>query len=257
MFGHNIMKQRVGKGLRPKAPIDEWSHLPLPLVGSADCILCPDDEEHELGADWHHGNFPKKRLRETLGGMALRCCGMVHVPADVHMLFHREHIGAGGPQTFEEQLVAVTLAAAGYVPGEAVTYDSDGEVRRITLTPEQRIALVESGTARVPHAEALRPFFNAAISGSLSHSQQRAYMREIAAYGGDNESCMATILDASRTAFAGVQEKFGIAYNQGLLPRATHRDVGEFVCNLLVVRPEDGAVMPNAITLLHAAFITA
>lgn len=235
---------------RHPAPRDDWSHLPRPLLTSRDTIVCPPPGKGERyqGTSWHHGNFPgnslkahKCKVQKPLGMLVMRFLGKVHVPNDVHVLFHLTHDGSPVPETIEEQMEAATLAAGGYVPPLGVTVTPKGETQDIPLERQDRLSLISTGTISIPDTEALRPFFyDCIVNQRLSRGQRREYAQLLGGHLGDPDFCRGRLLGICQIAFEPAAQKFAEAYDARLLPRANSRDVGQFVCGLLFDPIEQG-----------------
>lgn len=121
-------------------PYDETTGMPLP-------ILLPEDFRPDLepeSANWHHHFHPKTAPQlDSLGGRALRNARVQLVPAKLHNMsaesYHSMFKGPPLPEAYQEdwQLRLCILAAAGYVPRQAIDVRGETPGRRVDLSDAQ------------------------------------------------------------------------------------------------------------------------
>lgn len=117
------------------APIDE-AGMPLPIL----------PREHSLKTDKHH-HFHPRRSPEFRGdgGKAVRNARTQRVDYhDHHDEYHGYYSGPQLPQTRAEKFYTVIMAAAGYVPAQAISFQSADGPELVDLSEEQRSQLWHS-----------------------------------------------------------------------------------------------------------------
>jgi hypothetical protein len=119
-------------------PADQLTGMPLPILNPS---MTRTYASPVYKADWHHSFHPSSSeiLKDTPGGVALRNCRAQRVHYGVHHYdYHRIFKGPDIPQSEDEQFRLVVLAAAGYVPEEALTFDRKGNPSIIHMNAKQR-----------------------------------------------------------------------------------------------------------------------
>jgi hypothetical protein len=113
-------------------PVDELTGLPLPILPTGENL--PHNKGHV--ANWHHHFHPASspELTATIGGRALRQSRVQLVPVRHHNFsntaYHRFFSGPPIPGEEEEQFGMCVLAAAGYLPREAIDMNNGNPVVR-------------------------------------------------------------------------------------------------------------------------------
>lgn len=246
-------------GTKPEAPVDDFSRIPLPIATHPLDETLVEPEGLEPVNDLHHANFEKRRLIKSLGGLALRNSRVQCVPRSVHKQFHRLYREPDTAHDPDEQAEAVIFAAAGYVPEEGVSFDDKGKVRRTRLSREERLGYIASNEIRVQCLEDVKNFlFRHVVRRGLTTDERRANNVLLNQPDLEHKKSIGRelALRASRIALTPLSEKFATAWDDGLLPLSSSRDVGEFVCDLLVARPR-GNVSGRAIRRLQSALAAA
>jgi len=109
-------------------PVDIPTGLPLPLLPT-DRYLSLDRSDE---ANWHHHAHPRKDpLLKGVGGVAVRTVRLQLSPFNEHNNYHNYYVGPELPVTAEQQFSYVVMAAAGYVPSEAL----DVRTRKPKIVP--------------------------------------------------------------------------------------------------------------------------
>jgi hypothetical protein len=143
-------------------PLDEFTQIPLPIMPRDDlpAVSTGKMRNVERIADWHHPFHPRAALvTEGTGAIAVRNCRIQWAEYDDH--HHKYHGVFNGPvlpEGADEQFRTVVLAAAGYVPPEAIAFRKSGAPILKTLREEQRNQLWSSGQLRIGNVATVRDF---------------------------------------------------------------------------------------------------
>lgn len=148
-------------------PTDPFSGLPL--------LLKPPDYNFPLKrsdlADDNHAFHPSTSPElESLSGQAIRNCRVQRADwYDHHIVYHGNYAGPEIVETETDRFRTVTLAAAGYIPDEAI--DCSGYKPEIVpVTPDMRERLRCSGEVRMARPGVVRKFLAAyVLEQDLSH----------------------------------------------------------------------------------------
>ena len=244
---------------KPEAPVDDFSGIPLPIATHPLEETPAQAQGPEPINDLHHANFEKRRLVKSLGGMALRGSRVQYVPRGVHKQFHRFYREPDNGHDPDELAETVIFAAAGYVPDEGVGFDPKGKPHRVPLSRAERLGYIASNEIRVQCPDALKNFlFRHVVRRGLTPTERRTHNILLNQPDLENRKNIGRelALAASRLALKPMGKKFAAAWDEGLLPLAHTRDVGEFVCDMLVARPR-GDVSRRAIRRLQSALVAA
>lgn len=225
------------------APLDERTRVPFPIVTA----LTEPIEVVELRgtvpiADWHHVNFPRYRLLRSAGGMAIMHSRLACVYRSEHDLYHANFGEYDLPETPEDQAELLLYELGGYVSRQGVVFNDRGKAEEVPLPDEERVRLVESGMIDVRMTEDARRFFYEFIGNSLSPRQRASMVRLLQEHDNPRKheiSCglLQQACERATRLFAG---GFAELYEEGSLPLARTQNIGKFVCDLLVVSPEEG-----------------
>lgn len=143
-------------------PLDETTNIPLPIMPRLDLPPVPTGRMRntERIADWHHPFHPRAALiTEGAGAVAVRNCRVQWAAYDDHHhKYHGAYLGPMLPEGPDEQFRTVVLAAAGYVPQEAIDFGRFGKPLIRTLGEEQRNQLWNSGQMRIGNGATVRDF---------------------------------------------------------------------------------------------------
>lgn len=114
-------------------PVDQLSGLPLP-------ILSAEDSQTRYSPDLHHPFHPKNDpLLQGIGGQALRHCRVQRVRYETHHYdYHQRYDGPRLPTTDGERFRLVVMAAAGYIPKQALVLHPTEEPKIVEFSDEAR-----------------------------------------------------------------------------------------------------------------------
>lgn len=145
-------------------PMDEISGLPLLIAPRDEVIEILDhrapqhDSEGRPIADWNHVWHPAREvINAGRGGVALRNSRVQLVMRDEHEEYHAYFAGPELPRRPAERFSASVLCAAGYIPMQAMAFNSDGP-KIVNLTPLQRDRLRQSGEVRAASLSVVHKF---------------------------------------------------------------------------------------------------
>ena len=123
-------------------PVDEATDMPLPVRLPAEEILSKNSPE----TNWHHHfHSSSDPALQTLGGNALRSSRLQLVPAYLHNagkaenVYHRIFKGPPlpGADDQEKQFELCILAAAGYLPAQAIDMESNDPTIPVNLSSQE------------------------------------------------------------------------------------------------------------------------
>lgn len=142
-------------------PMDAITGIPLPIFPRTDLPPIPTGKARntERIADWHHPFHPRLMLVSAgMGAVAVRNCRIQWAQyGDHHNRYHGAFLGPELPGDETEQFRTVVLAAAGYIPEEAIGFERNKPIMR-QLTEDQRDFLWRSRQIRVANAACVRDF---------------------------------------------------------------------------------------------------
>ena len=238
---------------RLETPTDPETGIPFAILPSDDLPPLPGRRQSnkERLADWHHAFHEKnKLLRRGLGGAALRHSRVQWVSYDDHHnKYHPEFFGPWLPETDEETFRMVVPVAAGYVPAEAIAFDSLDKPYRAPLSDTLRRRFSETGEIRVANPAAVRNFMT---DFSLRHD-----------FGGINESTVDEFLNTTdeirRKELGGtllaiaaydaanlVAEVYRESHRRGLIPPQRAQNAGRFIFSAITTHRSKPAFMALA-----------
>lgn len=240
-------------------PLDPVSGLPLPLLAPPVAMAGRPSQGEVPANNDHHHFFPRVRFTRTAGGLALRNARVQYVEAGDHRRLHERFGPPPMPQSDQEIAEMLAFAAAGYVPETGFAFNEQGEPVFMGLTDEDRREFVLSEAIRAEADDAAQSFlFEHVMRQGLTERERQHHSRWLAnpdePYKGARGREL--VLHASRVAMASISERFAEAWDRNLLPLATSRDVGEFVCNLALGKPA-GPVNRKRVQRMLALFATA
>lgn len=135
-------------------PIDELTGIPLPLVQTH------THASERFAPDLHHPFHPRRHdALADLGGNALRHSRVQMVPYEIH--HHQYHNTFVGPELPDDELgkfKLVVMAAAGYVPDQAITFNTSGEPETVALHADYRNYLRQPKQMRVGSPKSVQDF---------------------------------------------------------------------------------------------------
>ena len=146
-------------------PTDQLTGMPLPILNPA---MTRGYTGPVFKSDWHHSFHPSTSavLKGTPGGIALRNCRAQRVHYGVHHYdYHRLFRGPDIPEEEDEQFRLVVLAAAGYVPDEALTFDKHGDPMIVHMKTAQRERLWSDQQMKLWTPRKVRDFIQDYILG--------------------------------------------------------------------------------------------
>jgi hypothetical protein len=140
---------------REPTPVDTFSGVPLPLA-PIEGGSWPTRQEITDNHAWHGKKHEPLLL--GIGGEALRSSRVQEVDYARHTWYHDNFRGPDLPGNDEERLRPIILAAAGYVPDRAISFDRNGEPRLVKLPPEIREEMWSTGEIRLASPLHVRNF---------------------------------------------------------------------------------------------------
>jgi hypothetical protein len=172
---------------------------------------------------------------------------------DVHELYHAHFNAPPLPKTPREKYDLVVLAAAGWVPRQAIAFDKSNNKPFLTdLSEDERLDLWTTKTIRMEFTDVIKSFM---LDYTIRHG--RAAVRE-----GDIDEFLHTenqvrrlqlgrhlLHSAAQVTTEPLQELYDRARKERLITPARSRRVGNFVCNMLTLGYQ-GKVRPKAIDRL-------
>lgn len=113
-----------------ETPVDSLTNIPLPLLTTHEPAFAPVRKP-----DLHHAFHPRRSPElQGIAGLALRECRVqVTKYYTHHNEYHHEFYGPPLPQTDEEKFQLVVLAAAGYIPEQAITFGRDSSPHTVHM----------------------------------------------------------------------------------------------------------------------------
>ena len=210
-------------------PVDYLTGIPLPLIQTVEVAT------ERFPADLHHPFHPRRdpALTESIAGQALRNCRVQLVPYELHHhQYHETYEGPELPKTDSEKFRIVVLAAAGYIPEEAITFARRHTPRRVLLSAEQRLALGCNRQLRVGMKGKVQEFLLAyTLSQDLSNVNESTIDEFLnTADAARRQELGNTFLGlATYQATQPIKEMYHEAYKRELIPPENTRRASRFV----------------------------
>lgn len=225
-----------GQG-RYRTPTDGFSGIPLPL--SPQCMadypsrFAPDDHH-----PWHERTSP---LLQSLSGIALRASRVQRANYDVHhILYHAQNFrGPIIPADESVRLRAIILAAAGYIPADALSFTSAGDPVIVRLPDEARAWLRTSNHIRVERPTDIRRYLQELVlSQDLSYVRNSTIDEFIHTTDSDRRWILGNELlgRAIRKVIEPVHEPYALAYRTRQLPPGCAQIASRFALSSLGMR---------------------
>lgn len=143
-------------------PIEEVTGIPYPLYPSRELPPVPVGRARNIEriADWHHPFHPRQELiHGNLGDVAVRHCRIQWAEYnDHHHRYHGAFIGPALPEEPVDQFRTVVLAVAGYVPQQAIGFDSRSRPIIKEICDSERKMLWDGRQIRVANLATARDF---------------------------------------------------------------------------------------------------
>lgn len=216
--------------------VDDFSGIPLPIAPAY-----MEQRESRFETDWHHPWHDRLNpLLRDLSGKALRASRIQKVNYDAHhMDYHRTFVGPRIPLTEEERIRPIVLAAAGYIPKKAITFDSELNPEVVELDDLTRRRLVSSNSFKVESSGQVRIFLkdytfrqdlfrdNEALIDQLLESKDPKKRRNAG-----NE----LLVNATKIVAEPVEESYATAFKTEFISHDRAQSAGRFVLSSLAMR---------------------
>lgn len=206
--------------------------------------------------DEHHTFFPRRELEAgPLEDLALRVSRVQRGPRWDHDLFHAIYGTPVLPATELRQFGVIVLAASGYIPDRAISFNKAGVPRTVKLDPEQREKLWSPNGIHIEHPATVRKYLlqyviqhglnvDVATIDEFLHTDKVEDRMVIG-------ECM--IEQASAEATRPYQEVYSEAHRYRRLPKHQPEAIGACVFQL-VAKDEQGGIDYQAMAWLDEIF---
>jgi hypothetical protein len=240
-------------------PLDEATGIPLPIMPRDDLPSVPTGRQRNIEriADWHHPFHPRAELMaDGDSGMAVRGCRVQWAEYDDHHhKYHGAFVGPQLPESEEERFRTVVLAAAGYVPAQAIAFDSYGQPEIRRLSEEGREQLWQTGQLRVDNFSNVRKFlinyalkdFGDLRSGTIDEFLHTPDTERRFQLGSD------FLGRAAHGAVVPLKGVYRESRELGLIPSEQARSAGRFVFNVMTTYRRKQALGALTVKLQEAA----
>jgi hypothetical protein len=226
---HFFSDQKIIRELTPQEldnrlfPIDE---IGMPLT-----IFVPDEYWQGYQTDDHHHWAPKKKMRRKHGDMGkmLRVSRIQEVPVELHRKFNKHFEKTPLPKTKIGRFGHLLLAAARYLPEEAVDVRPEIPViRRLSL--DERKTIWSEQRIRIADAKKVQDLLLKHVTKQEIHGVEKDEIKEFLKTDSDDRRIQIG-RKLFRLAAKAAVEPIGLAYlrawDSGLLPRMDLRDQGD------------------------------
>lgn len=212
------------------------------------------------GTNRHHANFPRARLvGYGRGPLAERHSLMQDLLVPVHDALHATLAPPELAETDEQRIGKIAVSLLCYVPEQALGFTPDGEPYKVILTPEQRDRLWRADALHIDVYEPIRTFL---LEHVLQYGVRAIDEEAIEEFlrtnpGSQKHSKGRDLMDRACTVVTQpFQADYAEAIRAGLFPDGVPAQLGQFVCDLLVLNDNgnvSGKVIAEVESSLRAA----
>lgn len=218
-------------------PVDNFSGIPLPLSPRY-----MEDRPSRFKWDDHHPWHERLHpLLQDVSGLALRASRVQHANYDTHHIDYHARTFRGPiiPDKEEDRLRAIILAAAGYIPDQAIAFNTRGDPEVVSLSRSIRKKLWYSGQVRVERPQAVRTFLaELALNQDLSDVNESTIDEFLGTADEKRRWELGNELlgRAVRRATEPINPDYVVAYKLHLLPRNRAHNASRFVLSTLSMK---------------------
>lgn len=214
-------------------PADQLTGIPLPLIN-------PDDMTSRFLPDLHHPFHPRKSdTLQDIGGQALRNCRVQRIHYETHHYdYHGAYYGPQLPTDEDGKFRLVVMAAAGYIPELAISFQNRKPVIG-PLTDINRSRLQDSKQMRVQDHKGVQRFLlEYTLAQDLSGVNESTIDEFLNTTNGARKLELGNVLlgEAAYQATEPIRDIYKVARRAELIPANKARVASRFVLLSLTTR---------------------